>query len=299
MKFLRRYLLLTLALTLAGCTSSVPPVEADSPDPSPSPTASASESSEPETVPDEPEPTEPAPEPSASAQPSTPPHAPGPNANRDAAPKLADGRVDCSQAQCAALTFDDGPGKYTEQLLDTLKAAGVPVTFFMIGSSIEARPDTVKRAAAEGHALGTHTWSHPVLTKLSEAGMREEMSLPVNALNAIGLQTNMIRPPYGARNEIVDAVADSLGLAEVLWSVDTRDWESLSTPAVISEAVADAFPGSIILMHDVHPTTVAAVPDIITKLEAAGYVLVTVPELLGDSFGAGSTIFSQGQVKAH
>lgn len=300
MRYRRGSWVLAFALALTGCTSSVPSSGAAPLDFSKAPTSGYSLDNDPEFAP----PNTWGPRPAlgagrAGVGPGGAPLAPGPNANREAAPKRADGRVDCSQAKCAALTFDDGPGPYTDQLLDTLKAAGVPATFFLVGYKIKGGAASVQRAAAEGHAIGTHSWSHPVLTKLSEAGMREEMGSPVDALNAIGIHTNMIRPPYGARNATVDAVADSLGLAEVLWSVDTRDWESLSTPSVISEATRAAHPGAIILMHDIHPTSVAAVPDIITKLEAQGYVLVTVPELLGDSFGAGETIFSQGQVKAH
>ena len=299
MRSFRSSLALALALALTGCTSSVPPEPsaAQPLDFSKAPTSGYEIDNDPEFAP---------PNtwgPRGTARPGVGPGglplAPGPNANRAAAPKLEDGRVDCSQARCAALTFDDGPGPYTDQLLDTLKDRGVPATFFLVGYKVEGGAATVQRAAAEGHAIGTHTWSHPVLPKLAEGAMRAEMASPIDALTAIGVHTDMIRPPYGARNATVDAVADSLGLAEVLWSVDTRDWESLSTPSVINEAVTAAHPGAIILMHDIHPTSVAAVPDIITKLEAQGYVLVTVPELLGDSFGTGRTIYSQNQVKAH
>ncbi|QTG74976.1 polysaccharide deacetylase family protein [Trueperella pecoris] len=301
MRIFRGYALV-LALSLTGCTSVVPDTGPDAVgtasskaplDFSHAPTAGHTLDNSPEFAP--PNTWGPRPHPLRGGAPV----AVGRNANRDAAPKLADGRVDCAQARCVALTFDDGPGPYTDTLLDMLKASGVPATFFVVGYKVAGGAVTVQRASAEGHAIGTHSWSHPVLTKLAEPAMRKEMASPIDALKDIGVPTSMIRPPYGARNGAVDAIADALGLAEVLWSVDTRDWATLNTPSVISEAVRSAHPGSIILMHDIHPTSVAAVPDIIAQLQAAGYVLVTVPELLGDHFGTGATIYSQHQVRAH
>lgn len=189
--------------------------------------------------------------------------------------------VDCEAVACVALTFDDGPGRHTNRLLDTLRDAGVPATFFVLGSAIAGNEATLQRMVSEGHALGNHTWDHPDLTGLSPEQVEEQLRLTTNAIvAATGVAPTSLRPPYGA---FVPGQTPSGQLPVVLWDVDTEDWKNRNVGETTKRAVTGAKPGSIILLHDIHPTSVDAVPGIISKLQEAGYVFVTVPTLLGQT----------------
>jgi peptidoglycan/xylan/chitin deacetylase (PgdA/CDA1 family) len=182
---------------------------------------------------------------------------------------------------CVALTFDDGPGDYTAALLDGLAARGVHATFFVLGSQVVKYPDVVARMAAEGHTIGNHSWLHPKLTNLSVEEAGWQIDATTDAVQQItGTAPTLVRPPYGASNDTVLAVLAARGDASILWSVDTEDWRNRDAGITTQRALATA-PGAIILMHDIHPSTIQAVPGIIDQLQAAGYTLVTVPELLG------------------
>lgn len=186
--------------------------------------------------------------------------------------------VDCAAAQCVALTFDDGPGRDTGRLLDDLARAEAPATFFVLGSSVRVQPGLVRRMAAEGHEVGTHTLSHRQLNRLGEAGQRAEVRGGVEALEAAGVSPTVFRPPYGSYNDATRAV---VGLPIILWDVDTLDWKTRSTDATVAAALGGAKAGSIVLMHDIHAPTVDAVPRIVSGLRERGFTLVTVSQLLG------------------
>ena len=173
-----------------------------------------------------------------------------------------------------ALTFDDGPHpELTPRLLDILEREKVRATFFVIGSCAAYRPDIVRRAFAAGHEIGNHTWSHPVLTRVSLAQAAEEISRTDALLNDLtGDIPNTLRPPYGAMNDRLSELASPRPL--MLWDVDTLDWKTRSTPAV--ERAATTSDGGIVLLHDIHPTTVEAVPAIIRSFKSRGYRFVTI-----------------------
>jgi peptidoglycan/xylan/chitin deacetylase (PgdA/CDA1 family) len=191
-------------------------------------------------------------------------------------------KVDCRKAKCIALTFDDGPGPYTQKLLGYLRAGQVPATFFMLGRQVETYPKVAAAVAAAGNEIGVHTWDHRDLTRLRPAQIDREIGSTVAIIKKVtGVSPRYLRPPYGAMNPNVHAAGRRAGLALVLWSVDTLDWKTRSTPATVSAAVKAARRGSIILVHDIHPTTVAAVPAIISQLKAKGYTFVTVSQILG------------------
>lgn len=196
-------------------------------------------------------------------------------------PATGDHAVDCTRLACVALTFDDGPGPYTAQLLDELADAGAPATFFVLGGSIAAMPDLVRRAAAEGHAIGSHTWSHSRLPLLTGEQIADEVDRTTAALFDAGVTTDLLRPPYGETDARVADVVGDLGYAQVLWDVDTQDWLNRDVVTTTQRALDGAGPGAVVLMHDIHPTTVQAVPGIIDALRTRGYTLVTVPQLLG------------------
>ena len=182
-----------------------------------------------------------------------------------------------------ALTFDDGPGPYTEKLLDILDKYDAKATFFLIGSKVSARANTLRSIQARGHQLGNHSWSHPELPKLSVDQIAGEIDQTNNAIKqAVGTKPNIIRPPYGAFNRAVLEQFRQRGMSAVVWSVDTRDWADRNSEIVCSRAVAGARNGAVILMHDIHPTSVNAVPCILDSLKQQGYSFVTVQNLIGD-----------------
>lgn len=230
------------------------------------------------------------PAPSATAGPTpTPTPAPAPAGPAAAAPAAG---PNCAVDRCVALTFDDGPGPYTAALLDELAARGAPATFFLVGRNIAKHPEVVAREAAQGNALGSHTWNHAWLTKLSAQDVAAELDQTAAAIQATaGVTPTLVRPPYGAYDDQALAVLASRGDAAICWSVDTEDWKNRDAGITTQRALEAAAPGSIILMHDIHPSTVEAVPGIIDGLRAAGYTLVTVPQLLGTT--------TPGQVYRH
>ena len=203
-------------------------------------------------------------------------------------PTPSGGSVNCAVVRCVALTFDDGPGPSTGTLLDTLAAQHVHATFFVIGRNVQALSGLVKREAAEGHVVGNHTWSHRDLSRLGASEQSGEVSRTAEALKALGVSATLLRPPYGAFN----ATTRTLGLPLVLWDVDPADWRDRDAATVASRVLANTRPGSIVLLHDIHPSTVAAVPAIVAGLKAKGYTFVTVPQLVG-TMRAGTAYFSR------
>lgn len=183
-----------------------------------------------------------------------------------------------------ALTFDDGPGPYTAHLLDVLDQYGAKATFFLIGSKVSSQANVVRNIHARGHQLGNHSWSHPELPKLPVDQIAGEIDRTNDAIKqATGVTPAILRPPYGAVNGVVLEQLRLRGMSSILWSVDTRDWADRNSDIVCSRAVAGAQPGAIILMHDIHQTSVGAVPCILSALKQQGYSFVTVQGLLGNT----------------
>lgn len=191
--------------------------------------------------------------------------------------------IDCAKAKCIALTFDDGPMPDTKRLLKTLKARNVRVTFFLVGQMVVQHPEVVREELADGHELGDHSWDHADLPTLSAEGVRSQLSRTQDAVRkAAGVAPHVFRPPYGAINGQVTAIARQFGLPQILWEVDPLDWRDRNTPTVERRVIGEAKPGDIVLMHDIHPTSVSAVPTILDKLSKEGYTFVTVSELFGN-----------------
>ncbi|GAA1283697.1 polysaccharide deacetylase family protein [Saccharothrix xinjiangensis] len=185
--------------------------------------------------------------------------------------------VTTSTAQAApcngyvALTYDDGPnGQYTRPLLTALRSAGARATFFDIGRNVQQQPGLAREVASAGMWIGNHSWSHPYLTNLGASQVATELSSTQNAIrNATGQTPTLFRPPYGATNATVQNEARKLGLTQVTWSVDTRDWSGASTDAIVNSATGSNA-GAIVLMHAAYQATVNAVPRIVQGLAAKG-----------------------------
>jgi len=202
----------------------------------------------------------------------------------DTEPAADEGPVDCAKLKCVALTLDDGPVGGTSRLLDLLRRKHARVTFFVLGEHARAHPGIVRRMVAEGHAVGNHSWNHPQFWHLSRAQLRSQLARTDATLKRItGTRPRLVRPPFGQVDGDVRAVARARGQALVLWNVDPLDWKDHKASTVARRVVAHARRGSIILTHDVWPSTRHAYARIIDGLRAKGFTLVTVPELLGSA----------------
>ena len=202
------------------------------------------------------------------------------------------GGVDC--ANCVAITYDDGPGAETNRLLDKLKAKNAHASFMVLAPSAEQHPELLKRMKAEGHTIGNHTKSHRQLNTLSYEQVSQEIDAGNAAIKkATGQGTRWVRPPYGATNATVDQVTRDKGVSQALWDVDTVDWKDRNSEHVCSSAVQGARAGSIVLMHDIHPTTVDAADCVIDGLRAKGLEPVSLDRLLRTPV-AGKRYYARG-----
>lgn len=180
-----------------------------------------------------------------------------------------------------ALTFDDGPSAHTPRLLNIFKTHGGKGTFFVVGNLLDRNKSTLTRMADEGHEIGSHSWGHASLNKLSLESVQSDLLKTHNKIYEItGIAPKLMRPPYGAYNDTVKYAAYCCNEAIVTWSVDTIDWKTKNANAVYKSVMNSARDGAIILCHDLHSTTVDAMERVIPDLIAKGYQLVTVSQLL-------------------
>lgn len=179
-----------------------------------------------------------------------------------------------------ALTFDDGPGEYTDQLLDCLEENNAHATFFMLGQNVSGWESTVQRMADIGCELGNHSWDHPeaTLQGISDEAVIEEFQKTDEALmKACGQKATVARAPYGAADQ---REFDLVQKPFFMWSLDTEDWRKMNVEADVDAIMnGDLTDGSIILMHDIHEPSVQAAIQVIPQLVEKGYKLMTVSEL--------------------
>lgn len=182
-----------------------------------------------------------------------------------------------------ALTFDDGPHpEFTPKLLDILKKRNVRATFYLIGKNVTAHPEIVRRMVAEGHEIGNHTYNHPALSKMGAARVKSELDRTTTAIrDAAGVTPATMRPPYGATNASLNRrIREEFSMPVIMWSVDPQDWRYRNASRVSSHIINNAKPGDIILAHDIHASTIAAMPAVVDALLAKGFQFLTVSELL-------------------
>ncbi|GGE29528.1 polysaccharide deacetylase family protein [Streptococcus himalayensis] len=180
-----------------------------------------------------------------------------------------------------ALTFDDGPSpETTPQALEILAKYHAKATFYMLGKKVAGNEKLIKQVKAAGHEIGNHSWNHPQLTAIPLNQAVQEISDTQAALQAvIGEAPRTMRPPYGSINQ---AVQNAVNVSFMLWDVDTLDWKTHNTAAIMRE-VRKTQPGSVILMHDIHQTTIDALPSVLEYLKENGYTFVTVSELFQEN----------------
>ncbi len=187
-----------------------------------------------------------------------------------------------------ALTFDDGPDDtYTPQVLQILEEHRVPATFFLMGSRAERYPEIVREMVTNGHIIANHSWSHPDLRTLTEERVHSEITRTEEILHQItGLQTAMMRPPFGAISEMNLVQLRGMGYHVINWSVDSRDWETEDVDQILRNTLPDVEEEAILLFHSAGgegqsmAATVEVLPELIETLTEQGYVFVTVDELL-------------------
>jgi peptidoglycan/xylan/chitin deacetylase (PgdA/CDA1 family) len=175
--------------------------------------------------------------------------------------------ADCS-AGYVGLTYDDGPSGFTSALLTTLQQNGVRATLFNIGQNAQNNPSLVSAEKNAGMWIANHSWTHPHLTQMSQSQMLSELQRTQQVIQQqTGTAPRLFRPPYGETNSTLRAVEQQLGLTEVIWDVDSQDWNGASTAQIVQRA-SQLQNGQVILMHDGYSTTIQAIPQIVANLKS-------------------------------
>lgn len=186
-------------------------------------------------------------------------------------------KVIVASTKYIAVTFDDGPGIYTNGLLDTLDKYNSQATFFVLGNRVNNEASVLKRAYNLGMEIGSHTYSHQNLNAISKNQIIQEISKTKKVIKKITRHNpTVLRPPYGNYNKTVSSNA---GVPMIYWSVDTLDWKYRNSTYVKNTIIDNAKDGDIILLHDIHQTSVEGFKLALPKLKKKGYELVTVTEL--------------------
>ena len=169
-----------------------------------------------------------------------------------------------------ALTFDDGPDPViTPQVTQALRNGGARGTFFVVGARAGAHPEIVRQIRAQGMEIGNHSYDHPFLDQLSPDRLRDEMISTSEIIDQVGPAPTLFRAPYGRTNDMVRDTARTQGMTEVLWTLDSNDYEH-ATPEHMVEVAKRTKHGDVLLFHDIFPSTVAAIPRILDDLRARG-----------------------------
>jgi peptidoglycan/xylan/chitin deacetylase (PgdA/CDA1 family) len=192
--------------------------------------------------------------------------------------------------QQLALTYDDGPNDpHTFRLLEVLARHNVHATFFLIGRYVRQRPDIVRELVKSGHAIGNHTFTHPLLTLKSAKEIREELQTCRAAIqDAIGEHSNLFRPPFGGRRPAVLRIARELGLEPIMWNITGYDWTAPPARVIEGKVSRKIRGGNVILLHDGghkqigadRSQTVIATDHLLARYTAEGYQFTTIPEMM-------------------
>lgn len=191
--------------------------------------------------------------------------------------KVAKCKVTVKKTKYIAFTFDDGPGDDTDKLLNALDKYHSKATFFVLGNRVNTYKKQLQHAYNLGMEIGSHTWSHKNLITISNSAVKSEITKATDAIKKItGENPTLLRPPYGNFNKIVSKNA---GVPMIYWSVDTEDWKHRNVKYVSKYILNHARDGEIILLHDIHPTSVDGFIKALPSLKKKGFELVTVSDL--------------------
>lgn len=215
---------------------------------------------------------------------------PGPSTVKGAATTYV--QPDCQVMPCMAFTFDDGPNPdITPRILDILKRENIKGTFFLVGQRVPGQEQLVQRMHAEGHEIGNHSWNHSDFTKLPPHLVDAQIEQTQRVIMAAGVPApQVLRPPYGAVNDVVKSRSH---MPIVRWDIDPQDWEYRDAGLIAQNLVAHARPGGIILLHDIYPSTLAALEQSIQQLKGQ-YQFVTASQLMHLEPGDQGQYFGRG-----
>ena len=190
-----------------------------------------------------------------------------------------------------ALTYDDGPNDpYTWRMLEVLGRHGVKATFFLIGQYVQQKPEIARAVVAAGHAIGSHTWSHPNLIFEQVTELRRQLVKTRQAiLDATGVETGIFRPPFGGRRPATLRTVRAFGQQTVMWNVSGRDWKANSADEIVAHVECRIRGGDVILLHDGshvrmgadRSRSVEATDHILSRYLGEGFEFVTIPEMMG------------------
>jgi peptidoglycan/xylan/chitin deacetylase (PgdA/CDA1 family) len=197
-----------------------------------------------------------------------------------------------------ALTFDDGPNDpYTPRLLELLARHSVHATFFLIGRHVQQLPQIVREITQAGHAIGNHTFTHPLLIFKSEAEIKRELTACSSAIeDTVGKHSDLFRPPFGGRRPAVLRIARELRLEPIMWNVPGYDWKGLPAAEIETKIAKQVRGGDVILLHDGghkqigtnRSQTIAATDHLLSRYKNEGYEFVTIPQMVAAALGARS-----------
>ena len=185
-----------------------------------------------------------------------------------------------------ALTFDDGPTPgITERVLAELSKRNLRATFFLIGAKVDAAPHLARRLVDEGHDVANHSYTHPRLAGMSDSSVEQQLARTQESITrATGVTPVWFRPPYGAFHREQGPIASKMGLGVAYWSVDPKDWSQPGSSAITQRVLSASQPGSIILLHDLHPQTADAVPAIFDGLLERAFTITPFHSFVGQPY---------------
>lgn len=176
-----------------------------------------------------------------------------------------------------ALTFDDGPSKYTKDIIDLLSDNKANATFFILGSNIDNYDEEISYILEYNNELGSHTYNHKILTRVKEKDLDNEINLTTNKIKEkYDYDIKLFRPPYGIINE---KIRNEYDYSYILWSLDTLDWKNRSADKIYNNVIKNIDDGDIILMHDMYYSTYKALDKLLPELYMEGYQVTTVSNL--------------------
>lgn len=196
---------------------------------------------------------------------------------KDIEPVIKNDKIIDPKLPVVALTFDDGPSRYTKDIIDTLKSNNVNATFFVLGNKIEIYKDIISESIKNGNEIGNHSYNHKWLSKLSTNELLDQINKTQDILKeTVNYTPTCFRPTYGSVN---NRIRKSINLSITLWTIDTKDWKINSVDRIVERTIKDIEDGDIILMHDIFQRSSEALKKIIPKLKEQGYQFVTISEL--------------------
>lgn len=186
--------------------------------------------------------------------------------------------TDCKNKKCIALTFDDGPSKYSNEILDILKSNNAKASFFYIGAHLSSHVNEIKRTSTEGHDIGNHTWDHINLNKIPDTQLQDQINRTNDEIARItGQKPVLLRPPFGSLSSNRFSLIGKMSVVQ--WSVDPDDWKDKDANVIYDRVMQAVANGNIVISHEIYQSSIDAYKRIIPDLIKQGYSLVTITDM--------------------